>query len=123
MIRPQPTDSNTIILVIKQLRNTSSCGTDGIPFDQNMTFDSYVNKISPKIFNTILYVNRIKNNSSKSARITVMLTLVLRISNYVIKVWGTTNKTHEQQIQKLQNFAATVALGGAAKHAHATPFL
>ncbi len=31
MFRPQPTDSNTIILVIKHLKNTSSCGSDGIP--------------------------------------------------------------------------------------------
>ncbi len=31
LFRPQPTDSNTLVLVIKQLRNTSSCGSDGIP--------------------------------------------------------------------------------------------
>ncbi len=36
---------------------------------------------------------------------------------------GTTNKTQMHQIHKLQNFAAKVALGGASKHEHATPFL
>lgn len=123
MFRPQPTDSITMILVIKQLRNTSSCGSDGIPFDQNMTFDSHVKNISPWIFNIILYVNWIRNNYSKSARITVMLSLVLSIINYGIKVWGAANETHVQQIQKLQNFAAKVALGGAAKHGHVTPFM
>ena len=31
MFRPQPTDSNTIILIIKYLKNTASYGSDGIP--------------------------------------------------------------------------------------------
>ena len=30
MFRPQPTDSDTIILIIKHLKNTSSCGSDNI---------------------------------------------------------------------------------------------
>ncbi len=102
---------------------SSSLKNLGIYFDQNMTFDSHVNKISGKIFSTIIYINRIKDNFSKSARKTVMQSLVLSIINYGIKVWGTTNKTHMYTIQKLQNFAAKVALGGAAKHEHATPFL
>ena len=88
-----------------------------------MTFEQHVNKISDKIFGTILYINRIKDNFSKSARITVIQSLVLSIINYGIKVWGTTNKTNVHQIQKLQDFATKVALGGAAKHEHATPFL
>lgn len=31
MLRPQPTDSNTLILIIKHLKNTASYGSDGIP--------------------------------------------------------------------------------------------
>ena len=30
MFQPQPTDSDTIILIIKHLKNTSSCGSDNI---------------------------------------------------------------------------------------------
>ena len=40
-----------------------------------------------------------------------------------MKICGSANKTHMQQIQKLQNFAAKVALGGGAKRDHVTPFL
>ncbi len=101
----------------------SSLKNLGIYFDQNMTFDSHVNKMSGKIFTTIIYINGIKDNLSKNARKTVMQSLVLSIINYGIKVWGTINKTHMHKIQKLQNFATKVALGGALKHEHATPFL
>ncbi len=102
---------------------SSSLKNLGIYFDQTMSFDSHVNKISGKIFSTILYINRIKNNFSKTTRKTVIQSLVLNIINYGIKVWGTTNKTHIYQIQRLQKFAAKVAPGGASKHEHATPFL
>ncbi len=95
----------------------------GIYFDSHMTFDTHVNKIHKKIFSTILYINRIKNNLNRSARVTVMQTLVLSIINYGLKIWGTTNITQTHKIQKLQNFAAKVALGGGAKRDHATPFL
>ena len=102
---------------------SSSLKNLGIYFDQYMTFETHVNKISGKIFSTILYINRIKDNFSKDARKTIIQSLVLSLMNYGIKVWGTANKTNMHQIQKLQNFAAKVALGGAPKHDHATPFL
>ena len=65
---------------------SSSLKNLGIYFDQYMTFEQHVNKISGKIFGTILYINRIKDNFSKSARITVIQSLVLSIINYGIKV-------------------------------------
>ncbi len=102
---------------------SSSLKSLGIYFDQCMIFETHVNKISSKIFITILYINRIKDNFSKNARITAIQSLVLSIINYGIKVWGTTNKTNMYQIQKLQNFASKVALGGASKPEYATPFL
>lgn len=102
---------------------TSSLKNLGIYFDQYMTFETNVNKISGKILSTILYINRIKYNFSKDARKTIIQSLVLSLMNYGIKVWGTANKTNMHQIQKLQNFASKVALGGASKHDHATPFL
>lgn len=88
-----------------------------------MNFDSHLSKISSKAFSTIIYVNRIKDNFSKNARKTVIQSLALSKINCGIKVWGTTNKTLMNQVQNLQNFAAKVALGGTAKHEHATPFL
>ena len=103
--------------------SSSSLKNLGVYFDPAMTFDSHVNKISRKIFSTIIYINRVKDNFSKSARVIIIQSLILSIINYGIKVWGTTNNTLMHQIQKLQNFAAKVAVGGAARHEHATPFL
>ncbi len=70
-----------------------------------------------------MYTNRSSNCFSTRARITLIQTLVLSIMNYGIKIWGTTNITHAQQIQRLQSFAAKVALGSCAKFDHATLFL
>ena len=95
----------------------------GVYFDTNLTFDTHISKISSKIFGTITYINRAKDNFSKQTRIMVVQSLVLSIINYGIKTWGTANKSHMQQIQKLQNFAAKVALGGGTKRDHVTPFL
>ena len=60
---------------------------------------------------------------NNNTRITVIQSLVLSIINYGISIWGTTNSTQIERVQKLQNFAAKVALGGASKSEHVTPFL
>ncbi len=43
--------------------------------------------------------------------------------NYGIKIFGSTNATRLQQVQKVQNFAAKVASVGGTKRDHITPFL
>ena len=70
-----------------------------------------------------MYVNRFKDNFNRISKITIILSLVLSNINYGIDIWGTTNATQIQRVQKLQNFAAKVVLGGAAKHGHVTPYM
>ncbi len=43
--------------------------------------------------------------------------------NYGITIWSTANITQLKRAQKLQTFAAKVAIGGASKFNHATPIL
>ncbi len=88
-----------------------------------MTFDVHITNLSKKVFSTILYINRIKENLNRSARITVIQSLLFSIMNYAILIWGTASTTRLKQIQKLQNFAAKAAIGGARKQDHATPFI
>lgn len=95
----------------------------GVYFDSHITFNTHVNKMSKKIFSTILHINRSKDCFNRRAIITLVQTLVLSIINYGIRIWGTTNITLTQQTQKLQNFAAKVTLSNGAKFDHATPFL
>ncbi|XP_068229711.1 uncharacterized protein [Palaemon carinicauda] len=64
--KPRPVDCNTVILVIKDLKETNAFGSD---------------------------------------------------------VWGCTNKSQLQRVQKLQNFAARVAVGNVRKFEHVTPHL
>ena len=52
-----------------------------------------------------------------------MQSLALSILNYCCKVWGTTTGEQLDRVQKVQNFAAKVAYGGARKYDHVTPIL
>ena len=105
------------------LSPSSSIRNLGIHFDTHMKFDKHVKELSRKVYGLIMYVNRMKNNFSKSSRICVIQSLILSQLNYGISIWGTASSTQINNIQKLQNFAAKVALGGAAKHDHVTPYL
>ena len=49
--------------------------------------------------------------------------LYLALINYCIRIWGTTNTTIIKKVQKLQNFAAKLAMGGARKFDHVTPIM
>lgn len=52
-----------------------------------------------------------------------MQTLVLSMISYCLNIWGTTNNGHIQIIQRLQNFAAILALGNVNKYDHIFPRL
>ncbi len=60
-------------------------------------------------------------NFVKSSRIIVVQSLVPSIINYCIRIWGTTNATLIQTVQRVQNFAARVSVGGLKKHDHISP--
>ena len=53
----------------------------------------------------------------------IVQALALSIMNYCSKIWGTSNKSQIQKVQKLQNFAARIALGNVRKYEHITPHI
>lgn len=95
----------------------------GIHFDPHMTFDKHIKDLSRKVNGQLMYINRIKNNFNKCTRINVVHTLILSQLNYGIKIWGAANSTQIARAQKLQNFAAKIALGGATKYDHVSPYI
>ncbi len=70
---------------------------------------------------TLMFINRNKKYFNKETRITILQTLVLSILNHGITVWGTTNSTLINKIQKVQNFAIKIADGQAKKIDPVTP--
>ncbi len=57
----------------------------------------------------------------KTARKICIESLDLSIINYCIKIWGTTSKKQKSKVQKLQNFAARVAVCGLRKFDRVSP--
>ncbi len=95
----------------------------GLHLDNYMSFDVHATEISKKVSGTLMYINRIQDLLSKEARLIAVETLALSHINYDITIWSTTNIKQLKRVQKLQNFAAKVAIGGASKFDHATSIL
>ena len=108
---------NTLITPLKSVKNL------GVYMDQYLLYDVHVNHISRKVNGILMFLNRIKDNFEQSARIIVVQSLVLSIINYCSKIWGMTTRQQLDRVQKLENFAAKVAVGNGRKYDHATPFL
>ncbi len=106
-----------------EIRPSKAVKNLGVYFDEFMTFEKHIDEICKKMFGITTYINRVRENLCKDARTTAIQALVLSNINYCIKVWGSTNATHLQRVQRAQNFAAKVALGGGAKRDHVTPFI
>ncbi len=95
-----------------------------IYFDNHLSFDTHITKLVKKITHgTIMFINRMKDHFNKLTSKTVVQSLVMSIINYGISIWGAANITQVEHIHKIQNLEAKLALGGAAKSGHATPFL
>ena len=95
----------------------------GIYMDQYMLYDHHISVISRKANGILLFLNRIQDKFDRVSRVIIVQSLALSILNYCCKVWGTTTGEQLDRVQKIQNFAAKVAYGGARKYDHVTPIL
>ena len=109
--------NDTLLVPSKKVKNL------GVYMDSNMTFSVHIDELYRKVTGTLLYLNRVNDSFDSDCRVMVVQSLVLSILNYCLKVWGSTNKTQMDRVQKLQNFAGKVAIGGAKKYDHVTPIL
>ena len=95
----------------------------GVHMDRYMSFDIHVDQLHRKVMGILMYMSRIKDSIPYSTRLLVVQALVLSIVNYCSKIWGAASKCQLQKVQKLQNFAARIALGNVRKRDHITPYL
>ena len=93
----------------------------GIHMDQYMLYDHHISSIVKKTYGVLLFLNRIQDKFDKKSRIIIVQSLALSIINYCSRIWGTTTREQLDRVQKVQNFAAKVAFGGARKYDHVTP--
>ena len=106
--------------IIKPLKTVKNLG---VYFDQYMNFEYHVDDVCKKVMGTLVYLSRVKQFFEPSTRKIVVQSLAISYINYCLKVWGATNNTQLQRIQKLQNFAARVAVGNVRKYDHISPHL
>ncbi len=98
---PQNTDiklDDEIIISTSYVKNL------GVYFDRYMLFDRHVNEVTRKAVGTLMYINRVSPSIDKPSRIILVQTLLLSIINYCLRVWGTTNITIINDLQKLHFF-------------------
>ena len=88
-----------------------------------MLFDVHITELTKKIMGTLMFINRVSDNFDQPTRVIVVQSLVLGLINYCIGIWDSTNMTLFQNVQKLQNFAAKVAIQGLEKYDHITHIL
>ncbi len=72
----------------------------GIYFDNHLSFDTHITELIKKAHGIIMFINRMKNNFNKSTCVTVVQSLVMSIINYGISIWGATNITRVERVQK-----------------------
>ena len=95
----------------------------GVHIDCCMTFNTHIKELQNELMGTLLFLNRITRRFDKESRKIVIQSLILSILNYALKVWGSANKTNKLKVQRLQNFAGKVAVGGARRRDHASPII
>ena len=88
-----------------------------------MTFERHIDEMYKKTMGSLIYLNRIKLQVTPDVRVLLVQALSLSYLNYCSNIWGTTSKTQLQRVQKLQNFAAKVAVGNGKKYDRATPYI
>ena len=106
--------NNITLIPSKSVKNL------GVFMDCNMTFSIHIDELRKKVTGTLLYLNRVCDKFDSDCRVMVVQSLVMSVLNYCLRVWGSINKTQMDRLQKLQNFAIRVAIGGVRKYDHVT---
>ena len=88
-----------------------------------MVFDVHVNELIKKVNGILMYINKIDLCDKQQIRIIIVESLVLSLIHYCLRIWRTTNHILLTNVQKVQNFAAKVAIGGAKKYDHVSPII
>ena len=89
--------------------------------DSSMSFNTHIEEMCKKVTGILMYVNRIGNTFDWKTRTQIVESIALSIMNYCIIIWGSTADLYLDKAQKIQNFAARVAVGGVRKYDHITP--
>lgn len=95
----------------------------GVYFDRYMSFDEHISELCRKTMGILLFLNRIKDKIDKETRIQIVQALAISAISYCFKIWGSAGITQIQRVQRLQNFAAKIAMGKVYKYDHATPYI
>ena len=114
-------DGTVIKLNGKTINPSDTVKNLGLHMDCLMNFDHHISEIYKKVMGILIYISRISSHMDKSSRIIAVQSLALSVIYYCIMIWGTTYNTHKIKIQRLQNFAARVAVGGIRKYDHVSP--
>ncbi len=69
----------------------------------------------------LIYINYISFYLDKKSSVIVVQSLVLSHIIYCLSIWGATTSSVINKVQKLQNFVASVAVGGIKKFDHVSP--
>ncbi len=72
----------------------------GVYLDRYMTFNLHVSELNKNVAGTLMDIYTLNLNFEKRTRTIVVQSLVLSIVNYCIRIWGTTNATLLNNIQK-----------------------
>ena len=115
---------NIVIQIDGDTLTPSNCVKNlSVYMDRFMLFDKHTEEMSKKVVGLLMFLSRISKSLDKPSRILVVQTIILSLINYCIRMWGTTNLTIINKTQKLQNFAAKLAMGNARKFDHASPII
>lgn len=113
---------NTTININGDTIHPSTCVKNlRVYMDRYLVFDVHISELIKKVNGSLMYINRIGDLFDKQTRVIVVQSLALSLMEYCIRIWGTTNETLITKVQKMQNFAAKVAIGGARKYDHVSP--
>lgn len=116
--------SNLVIRAGTSLLNVSKCVKNlGLYIDSNLTFNGHIESICKKANSILVFLNRHKESFDFDSRKMVVESLVLSLFSYCAVLWGGGHTTLIQKVQRIQNFAAKIAVGGGKKSDRATPFI
>ena len=95
----------------------------GVILDSHLSFEKHIDYICTKANGLLFFLTRNKEMFDDQTRKIVVEALVISLYSYCSLIWGACTASIRNKIQKVQNFAAKVAVGYGRKRDHATPFI
>ena len=102
----------TMVVWLENINMENKVKNRGMIFDSRLSFEHHIKSLCSRFYDTLSYLNRVKNTLDQKSRIFLINVLMFSCLNYCSSIWGKCCEKLQYGVQKYITFSTKLAGNG-----------